>query len=70
MTLTYTLNFKLGTPLEIFDQKDNVHSIASKIEAGEFIFNLPKGKILDRSEFKHENKKGNLFIRKATNPTF
>ena len=43
-----TLNFSLGTPLEIFDQKNDIHFIATKIDKGDYEFNLPKGEILKR----------------------
>ena len=56
-------NVNFGTPLEIFDQKNNSHFVAIKIEKGDFKFNLPKGEILLRSSFKNDLKsKGELRI--------
>ena len=67
ITLTLHLKFNLGTPLEIFEKKNNIHLVAIRIDKGEYEFNLPKGDIFIGKETNNKAKKGYLFKRKVTN---
>ncbi len=57
------LNFSLGMPLEFFSQELNRHYLATKIKKGDFKFNLPAAKIVNRIDYvaPKTNGVGNFF---------
>ncbi|MFC4261303.1 hypothetical protein ACFOWM_00305 [Ferruginibacter yonginensis] len=45
-------NYNLGQPMEMFDYKNGIHYIATKIERGVFGFKLPEEKIVTTKQFR------------------